>query len=487
MRIRPVLLAIGVMVALLGVAMVPSALIDLADQDTERGANWRIFAGSAIICITIGLVAVGLAGKNNRATGPKEAFVLTVLVWTFLPAVAAIPFVLSNYSITDGWFESVSGLTTTGSTVLTGLDLMPRGLLLWRAILQWIGGIGIIVTAIAILPMLRVGGMQLFQLESSDMSGKFLPRVTEIAAQTGLVYLGLTIACAVLYDINGMNTFDCITHAMTTMAAGGYSTHDESFAYFGSGASSVAILFMILAGLPFASFVLLLRGNPRPFLRDSQPRLYLAIMVAAIIIMLLYNSIGQGSAVFDDFDEALRNTAFSVVSVMTGTGYANTNYGAWGPGSTAMFLMLMFLGGCAGSAACGMKIFRLEISVRAIVAHAKRMVSPNRLAPVRYNGRVVDEDTIQSVLVFMFLYLATFMITSALLGLTENVDAVTAISGAATSVSNVGPGLGSLIGPKGTFQSLSDPAKWICSFAMLLGRLEFIAMFVVLTPRFWRG
>ncbi|MEO0883452.1 MAG: TrkH family potassium uptake protein [Pseudomonadota bacterium] len=482
MQIRPVLLAIGVMVTLLGVAMIPSALIDIADNR----ADWQVFAVCAFGSIGFGGGLAVSTGRGDKPTGRKEAFVLTVLVWTLLPAVAAIPFVLSSYSITDSWFESVSGLTTTGSTVLVGLDNLPRGILLWRAILQWIGGIGIIVTAIAILPMLRVGGMQLFQLESSDMSGKFLPRVTEIAAQTGLVYLGLTVACAVLYDINGMNTFDCITHAMTTMAAGGYSTHDDSFLYFGHGASSVAILFMILAGLPFASFVLLLRGNPRPFLRDSQPRVYLGIMAIAIVVLLLYNSIGAGSAVFSDRDEALRNTAFSVVSVMTGTGYANTNYAAWGPGATAIFLTLMFLGGCAGSAACGLKIFRLEIAVRAIVAHAQRMVSPNRLAPVRYNGRVVDEDTIQSVLVFMFLYLATFVITAALLALT-GLNTVTAISGAATSVSNVGPGLGSEIGPRQTFESIPDAAKWICSFAMLLGRLEFIAMFVVLTPRFWRG
>ena len=482
MRLRAVLLAVGVMTTLLGAAMIPSALIDIAD----RQANWGVFAVSAFGSVFIGACMALLAGRTNDPTGPKEAFLLTVLVWTLLPAVAAIPFLFSGYSLTDSWFESVSGLTTTGSTVFTGLDTMPRGILLWRAILQWIGGIGIIVTAIAILPMLRVGGMQLFQIESSDMSGKFLPRVTEIAAQTGLVYLGLTVICAILYDINGMNTFDCITHAMTTMAAGGYSTHDASLGYFGNGASSVAILFMILAGLPFASFVMLMRGNARPFLRDSQPRLYLGIMAVAIIALLIYNGPGAGSAVFADGGEALRNTAFSVVSVMTGTGYANTNYAAWGPGSTAIFLMLMFFGGCAGSAACGLKVFRLEIAARAVIAHAQRMTSPNRLSPVRYNGRVVDDDTIQSVLVFVFLYLTTFVLTGALLGLT-GLDPITSISGAATSVSNVGPGLGSVIGPAGTFQSLPDAAKWICSFAMLLGRLEFVAMFVVLTPRFWRG
>lgn len=470
------------MTALVGVAMVPSALIDVADG---REA-WGVFAISAFGTIFIGVCLALLVGQDESRTGPREAFFLTVLIWVMLPAVAAIPFVFAGETLTDAMFESVSGLTTTGSTILTGLDAMPRGLLLWRAILQWIGGIGIIVTAIAILPSLRVGGMQLFQIESSDVSGKFLPRVTEIAAQTGIVYLVLSVACAVLYSINGMNTFDSVTHAMTTMSAGGYSTHDASLGYFGNGVASVAILFMILAGLPFASFVMLARGNPRPLLKSSQPRVYLMIMAAAIFLLMIHNSFGNGAAVFEDGGDALRTTSFSVVAVMTGTGYANANYAAWGPGATSIFLVLMFLGGCAGSAACGLKIFRLEIAVRAIVAHAQRMTSPHRLVPVRYNGKSVDEHTIQSVLVFVFLYLATFVITAALLGLT-GLDPVTAISGAATSVSNVGPGLGSVIGPAGTFQSLPDMAKWICAAAMLLGRLEFVAVFVVLTPRFWRG
>jgi len=482
MQIRPVLLAVGIMTLLLGFAMVPSALIDISDGRED----WGIFTISAFGSVFIGGCLALLAGREEARSGPREAFFLTVLIWVTLPLVAAIPFVFAGNTLTDSIFESVSGLTTTGSTILTGLDDMPRGLLLWRAILQWIGGIGIIVTAIAILPMLRVGGMQLFQIESSDVSGKFLPRVTEIAAQTGIVYLVLSVLCALLYNINGMNTFDSVAHAMTTMSAGGYSTHDASMAYFGNGVSSVAILFMILAGLPFASFVMLARGSPGPLLKETQPRVYLGLMLTATIILLLHSSVGNGAAVFENTGDALRDTAFSVASVMTGTGYANTNYAAWGPGSTAIFLMLMFFGGCAGSAACGFKIFRLEIAGRAIISHVQRMVSPNRLTPVRYNGKVVEEDTIQSVLVFMFLYLATFVITAALLGLT-GLDPVTAISGAATSVSNVGPGLGSVIGPVGTFQALPDAAKWICSIAMLLGRLEFVAVFVVLTPRFWRG
>ena len=482
MQIRPVLLAVGIMTLLLGLAMVPSALIDFADGQE----NWGVFTISAFGTIFIGGAMALLAGQEATNSGPREAFLLTVLVWVVLPAVASIPFMFAGHSLTNAAFESVSGLTTTGATVFTGLDDMPRGILLWRAILQWIGGIGIIVTAIAILPMLRVGGMQLFQLESSDVSGKFLPRVTEIAAQTGIVYLVLSLACTILYSSTGMNTFDSFAHAMTTMSAGGYSTHDASLSFFGPGVSNVAIVFMILAGLPFASFVMLARGNPAPLLRESQPRLYLGLIVSAVIILRFYSSLGTGSALFESSSEAIRNTTFNVVAVMTGTGFANANFGAWGPGATAIFLMLMFFGGCAGSAACGMKTFRLEIAGRAIISHVQRMTSPNRLAPVRYNGRVVEEDTIQSVLVFMFLYLATFVITAALLGLT-GLDAVTAISGAASSVSNVGPGLGNIIGPVGTYQTLPDAAKWICSIAMLLGRLEFVAVFVVLTPRFWRG
>ncbi|MEO1028776.1 MAG: TrkH family potassium uptake protein [Pseudomonadota bacterium] len=482
MRIRPIFLAVGIMTALLGLAMIPSAVIDYYDQDSRA----IIFAASGFGAMLFGGGLALLSGQGPTQTGQKEAFFLTVLVWLVLPFFGAVPFMFSGITITDSIFESISGLTTTGSTILTNLNDMPRGLLLWRSILQWIGGIGIIVTAIAILPMLRVGGMQLFQIESSDMSGKFLPRVTEITTQTGLVYLGLSILCALAYASNGMDGFDAINHAMTTMAAGGYSTHDTSFIEATPGAQTTAIVFMILAGLPFAAFVLLVRGNPNLLLRKSQPRTYLSLISLATLTLIVYNLVGPGSAVFSDFSTALRTTLFNVVSVMTGTGYASANYAAWGPGATAIFLLLMFLGGCAGSAACGIKIFRVEIAARAVLTHAQRMASPNRLTPVRYNGRVVDADTQQSVLVFLFLYLMTFFVVAILLGLT-GLDPITSISGAATSVSNVGPGLGSLIGPVGTFQDIPELAKWICSAAMLLGRLEFVAVFVVLTPRFWRG
>lgn len=481
MQLRPILLAVGIMSALLGLAMGPCAAIDIADGRDE----WPVFAISGGLSVLIGsTIAILAAGDKPPRTGQREAFLLTVLVWVVLSAIAAIPFIASGMTVTDSVFESVSGLTTTGATVITGLDDLPRGLLLWRAILQWIGGIGIIVTAIAILPQLRVGGMQLFQVESTDVSGKFLPRVTEIAAQTGFVYLGLSVICAILYFTNGMTPFDAVAHAMTTMAAGGFSTHDASFGYFGNGVISTAILFMFLAGLPFALFVLAIRGKPVALLRDPQPRLLLGLILTATLILMIYNAYGAGEGEFDSFEESLRTTAFNVVSVITGTGYANTDYSAWGPAAQTVFLGLMFLGGCAGSAACGMKMFRVEISAKAVFAYSQRMTKPHRIAPVRYGGRVVDEDTLQSVMVFMFMYLATFLVAAVLLSLYGETP-IAAISGAATSVSNVGPGLGPDIGPNGTFQSLDPESKWVCLIAMLLGRLEFVAVFVLLTRRFW--
>lgn len=484
MQLRPVLLAIGIMTALLGAAMVPCALIDIADNRPEA----HVFGVSAFGSIFIGVCLWILCRSEKERTGQREAFLLTVLVWVFLPAIAAIPFLASGMSLTDASFESISGLTTTGATVLTGLDDLPRGLLLWRAILQWIGGIGIIVTAIAILPQLRVGGMQLFQIESSDVSGKFLPRVTEIASQMGMAYLIISCLCAISYYAVGMSPFDAIAHSMTTVSAGGYSTHDASFGYFANtNAAYVATVFMFIAGLPFSLLaILMFHGRIMPLLKDPQPRLYFGLVVTLSAIIVIYHDLYVVPPIFDSTYHGTRQALFNIISVMTGTGYASTNYDSWGAPVVVIFLGATFLGGCAGSAACGIKMFRIEISAKAVVAYSKRMTHPNRLAPVRYNGRIVDEETLQSVMVFVFLYLTTFLVAAALIGLTGE-DALTAISGAATSVSNVGPGLGDKIGPSGTFQTLSDAAKWVCAIAMLLGRLEFVSVFVVLTSRFWRG
>ncbi len=484
MQLRVVILALGIMTALLGAAMIPCWLLDL----TDRNGDWPIFATSATTLLLFGGGLVILAGGHRQRTGAREAFLLTVLVWIVLPALAAIPFLGAGMSFTNAMFESISGLTTTGATVITNLDSQPRGLLLWRAILQWFGGIGIIVTAIAILPMLRVGGMQLFQLESSDVSGKFMPRIGEITAQTGMVYLFVSAACALTYLICGLSAFDAIAHSMTTVAAGGYSTHDASFgAFYGTPAPLAATFFMIIAGLPFSLLAMaMIHGRVRPLLTDPQPRLFLGLILGISVILFLLRMVEDHDLVFIDPIVGYGETLFNTVSVMTGTGYATATYDSWGEPAILVFLVTIFLGGCAGSAACGIKMFRLEISFRAVLAHAQQMMSPNRVVRVRYGGKVVDDNTLQSVMVFVFLYIATFMTAAILLSLT-GLDPLTAISGSATSVSNVGPGLGPIIGPAGTFEPLSDRAKWICATAMLLGRLEFTAVFVLMTRRFWRG
>jgi trk system potassium uptake protein len=489
MRLSPVLLALGVMLAFLGLAMVPCALLDAALGHDQ----WAVFGLWAFAVTTVGIVMAISAGNARPKTGLREAFLLTVLVWVVLSFAAALPliFVLPDrYTFTDAIFESVSGLTTTGATILTDLETLQEGTLLWRAILQWIGGIGIIVTAIAILPFLQVGGMQLFQVESSDQTGKFMPRVAEIAAQTGLVYLFLTVLCLILYAIAGMSAFDAFAHAMTTMAAGGYSTHDTSFQWFrendAAGVIPVATVFMFLAGLPFALLALaLLQGRITPLLRDPQPRLYTAIILVLVSLLVIWRMATGG----DDGPGLLaviESSAFNLVSVMTGTGYASAGYDEWGGFAVGIFFLATFLGGCAGSAACGIKMFRLEIAVKTLVAYAARMVRPHRIVPVRYGGKPVGETTLQAVMVFIFLYIATFMVAALLINLAGE-SPITAISAAAASVSNVGPGLGSAVGPNGNFGGLSDFSKWVCLIAMLLGRLEFISVFVLLMPEFWRG
>lgn len=484
MQLRTVIFALGIMTAILGVAMVPSWLIDLRDQSPQ----WPVFAGSATMLILFGVGLTILAGGRPEKTGSREAFLLTVLVWTILPGLAAIPFLGFGFSFTDSVFESVSGLTTTGSTVITELDNRPRGLLLWRAILQWFGGIGIIVTAIAILPMLRVGGMQLFQLESSDTVGKFMPRIEEITKQIGLAYLVISVCCALGYIFTGLAPFDAIAHAMTTVSAGGYSTNDASFgAYAGTPAIWVAIVFMAIAGLPFSLIALMMfHGRWQPMAKDPQVRLFIALWLLLAFLVLIWIETTVRPQIFDSVFEGIEMTLFNVLSIMTGTGYASAPYDQWGEPVIIIFLVATFLGGCAGSAACGIKMFRLEISFKAVLAYAKQMVSPHRIVRIRFGGKIVDNETLQSVMVFVFLYLATFIIAAILLSLT-GLDALTAISGAATSVSNVGPGLGPIIGPAGTFEPLSDRAKWVCAIAMLLGRLEFTAVFVIMTRRFWRG
>ena len=484
---RPVLLVVGLFVAALGVVMMVPLLADLAVYG-PGSSDWKAFAVGMIAAIgTGGLSAAAAWGPIENITA-RQGFLITTLSWVALVAFAALPLWLSELelSFTDAFFESMSGLTTTGATVVVGLDDAPVGFLLWRSILQWIGGIGVIIMAIAVLPFLSVGGMQLFRLESSDKSDKVLPGARGIAAAITTLYVALTGVCFLTYGLMGMSGFDAINHAMTTIATGGYSTHDASFGYFltapeiAGPVDVAATLFMILGSLPFGLYLVLLRGQFRPTYTDAQVRFFLgtaAVFIAVIMARII--------ALFDfPLFEGFRLAAFNVVSIMTGTGYATTDYGLWGPFAVGFFFCIMFVGGCAGSTSCGLKIFRLQVALAALSAYARRLAHPHRVSVARYNGRPVTDEVFLSVLSFFFLYFTVFATVGVILSLFQ-LDPVTALSAAGSAVANVGPGLGDIVGPAGNYEPLPAGAKWVLSAAMLLGRLELLTVLVLFVPSFW--
>jgi trk/ktr system potassium uptake protein len=478
---RPISFVIGLLLAPLGLFMVIPALVDIG----YNNADWPIFLLSGGLTTFAG-VSLALA---NRGIGDdlslKQAFLLTTLVWIILPAFAALPFFMSdlNLSYTDAYFEAMSGLTTTGSTVITGLDHASKGVLIWRALLQWLGGVGIIMMAIAVLPMLRIGGMQLFRMESSDSSEKIMPRATQISGAIASLYLVLSAICFAALVFAGLEPFDAAAHTMATIATGGFSTSDASLGNFDSAAvDAIVTLFMIIGSMPFVLYLQLLRGRPLAIWRDSQVRGFLGLILGLVMVIVAWLVFAL------DFStgEAVRYASFNVVSILTGTGFATTDFTLWGSFAVAIFFLLTFVGGCAGSASCGLKIFRLQVLFEAIKTQVRRMNSPHAIITPSYNGAPLSAGVISSVMSFMFLYLLTFVILSLALALT-GVDMITALSGAATTLSNVGPGLGDVIGPTGTFAPLSDSAKWLLAGGMLLGRLELFTVLVLFTPAFWRA
>ena len=378
----------------------------------------------------------------------------------------------------------MSGITTTGSTIIQNLDNSPKSILLWRAIMQWLGGIGIIVMAITILPLLKVGGMQLFKMEGSDSAEKILPRTIEVATIIILTYLTLTFLCSFFYWFFGMGIFDSITHSMTTIATGGFSTHNDSIGFFkNSNIEIVAIVFIILGSIPFISYLKFIKGNRKIFLQDVQIKGLIYLILFSIVIMFLYLIfINHESSLLD----SIRISTFNVVSILSGTGYVTDDFGLWGKFSLIFFLFLMFVGGCAGSTTCGIKIFRLQMLYLFLRNQIKKLIYPNSISIIKYNDQKISENFIHSVIVFIFSYLFLFIILAILLSIT-GLDFLSAISGAATSISNVGPGLGEMIGPNGNFKEISDSSKWLLSFGMLLGRLELFAVLVLFFPSFWRG
>lgn len=478
---RPILFVLGVLLATLAVAMSVPALVDLVTGHND----WKVFAvsgGTTFFCGGMLFLSCRVSARNLDI---RQAFILTTVVWIALPAFAAIPFAFAdlNLSYTDAYFEAMSGLTTTGSTVIVGLDGAPPGILLWRSLLQWLGGVGIIMMAVSVLPLLQVGGMQLFRMEFAERFEKTMPRAAQIAAWIGAIYLVLTLTCAGLYFAVGMNGFEAINHAMTTVATGGFSTRDSSLGFFDdTGIDAIATVFMILGSLPFLLYYQAVRGQPGDLWRDSQVHWFLSILGTAVALMLLYLVIEQGWEIGD----ALRYTAFNVTSIMTGTGYASDDFGLWGSFAMPLFFILMFIGGCAGSTTCGIKVFRVQVLFQTAKIQFRRLLQPHGVFIAYYNGKAIPDAVAESVLSFFFLFALLFAILAMGLGML-GLDFITATSGAATAIANVGPGLGPVIGPAGNFSSLPDAAKWLLSIGMLLGRLEVFTVLVLLLPRFWRG
>jgi trk system potassium uptake protein len=479
--LRPVGYVIGWLVAALGVTMVAPLAVDVGDRNGE----WHVFLLSMLLTVLSGAaLALACANASRSRLSRQQTFLLTSLVWLALPLFGALPFMLgaTEARLVDAVFEAMSGLTTTGSTVFTGLDALPRGLLLWRGMLQWFGGIGIVVVAMVFLPELRVGGMQIFRSEAFDTMGKILPRATEIAARISVIYLVLSVACAMTYAALGMGAFDAIVHAMTTVSTGGFSTRDASFADWQGSLEYAASLYMILASLPFVRFIQLAAGTARPILTDPQVRAYLATIAAIVVILTVYRMAVDG----DHPEQGFREGLFNVTSIISGTGYASADYQLWGALPVVLFFFVGLIGGCAGSTSCSIKVFRYQLLLASINTQVRRIHSPRGVFTPRYGGRPVPDDVLNSVMSFFVVFFTTLAVLAVALALT-GLDYVTAVSGAAATLANIGPGLGDIIGPAGNFAPLNDTAKWLMSAAMFVGRLELMVVFVLFTARFWRG
>lgn len=480
--VRPVGYVIGLLVAALGVTMFAPLL---ADFNAGNG-HWPVFLESAVITILVGgLVALACQNGVSQGLSIRQTFLLTTLVWLALPLFGSLPFLLGDAELnfTDAFFEAMSGLTTTGATVIVGIENLPEGLKLWRSIMQWLGGIGIIVVAMVFLPELRVGGMQIFQSEAFDTMGKILPRAAEISSRISVIYVAITLLCALSYSIAGLNAFDSITHAMTTVATGGFANYDSSFGAFGAGPHYVGIIFMILAALPFVRYVQLISGGgAKPLWADSQIRTFFFVIFSLVFVMTLW--LWQ---TFHGFSElGFREALFNVVSILTGTGYASADYMQWGPFAVTMFFFIGLIGGCAGSTACSVKIFRYQLLFASIKAQIRRIHSPHGVFTPRYRGRPVGDDILNSVMAFFVAFMVAIGVVGVLLALT-GLDFITSISGAAAALANVGPGLGNEIGPAGNYAGLNDAAKWILAMAMLVGRLEIMVVFTIISWHFWRA
>ena len=475
---KTVFFTLGILQIILGVFMFIPIIFQFIYSQIDSS-----FFGASIVTIIFGTLFFLSNLDHDKKLTLQQAFLLTALSWLSIAIFGSLPFVFSDldFSFTNAFFESMSGITTTGSTIIPNLDEMPKSILLWRAILQWLGGIGIIIMAITLMPIMNVGGMQLFKVSNNDSSEKILPKSKEIALRLIYIYTSLTLLCAATYKIFGMNFFDSLTHSMTTIATGGFSNYNESIGFFNSVSIEIsAMIFIILGSLPFIAYIKFINGNKKILINDSQIKTFFKIIVSSIIILSIYLIINSSTEL------NFRSVFFNIISILTGTGYVNAEFDTWGSFTLILFLGLMFIGGCAGSTTCGVKIFRIQILYLFVSNQLKKIIYPKGVFILKYDQNPIDNKFVSSIISFIYMYLVIFFILTALLSLT-GLDIVTSISGAATSISNVGPGLGSIIGPNGDFSSLPDISKWILTLGMILGRLELFAILVLFLPSFWRN
>lgn len=484
MRWGLVLSLLGYMIAICGVAMVVPTGVDVWTGETEAAGR---FAISAALTVAVGSVLMLSFPRERQPFKIKEMFLATTLIWVGYSLFSALPFYLSGYqvSFTDAVFESVSGLTTTGATIFSGLDTLSPGLLLWRSMIQWLGGVGIVIVAIMIFPILRIGGMQFFNMESSAASNRDAPAMAKTTRAILGYFIGLTILCAAALYAAGMTLFDAINHAMTCLATGGFSTHDASVAYFNSPAIEwILTFFMMVGGLPLTMGLYLLQRQWAPIRNNEQIKTYLLFLLGIIGMLSLFRWQSDWSR-WPELESIIRSSAFNVISIVTTTGYVSGDYQTWGNFVVALFMFLLAAGACTGSTSGGIKMFRFTVILKNISIRLKHLVQPHGVFIARYGETPISDDILISVLVFFGLYLGTAVIATlgmALCGL----DFMTGFSGVLSALSNVGPGLGGVIGPDKTFAALPNSAKWLLSVVMLLGRLEFVSIIILFFPFLWR-
>ena len=479
-NIKPIAFISGTLICATGFFL----FIPLLTEIFYKTDQWQAYSIPIILYLIVGGSLVITNKDIDIEVDLKSGFFITVFSWILLSLICAIPFMYakSNLNWIDALFESMSGLTTTGATILTNLDELPKGILIWRSFLQWVGGIGIIIIALFILPFLKVGGMQLFHSEGDDPYEKFSPKISSTIKSIFFIYLFITLIGIFLYTFFGMEVFDAINHSLTTIATGGFSTHDESFAYFHSTTLLyVSSIIMILGSIPFILLAQTSFQNPRIF-KDEQVRIFILILI--IIISCLYFLAGNyiEGMVFDK----LGHITFNTISIISGTGFISDNFENWGNYASILFLFLMFIGGCAGSTTSGLKIFRFKILFLSLRNHLNKLLRPHGIFTYQFNGKTIPENTFESVMSFFFIFIITFVATALLLSF-SGLDFITCISASASALANIGPGLGDIIGPEGNYSTLTNYTKIVLTVTMLLGRLEILTLIIFFLPKFWKN